>query len=104
MVLLQECGIQVLRAVAEGVESKHQHNEKKKAAAKHEHVAAKVSFFFDASLPFQKRRRLIDLGTYIDDQESRQSAYHEHSAPADIRKQRSINQRGQQIADDIAFL
>src|SRR4029077_16194453 len=48
MVLLQECGIHVLRTVAEGVESKHQHDEEKKAAAKHQHVTAEMAFFLDA--------------------------------------------------------
>src|SRR5579871_946963 len=90
--------------MAEGVESKHQHDKKKKAAAKHKHITAELSFFLDARLPFQKRRRLIDLGTDINNEESGQRADHKHPAPADVRKQSAVNQSGQQITDHVAFL
>src|SRR5271165_1482370 len=104
MVLLQECRIEILCPVAEGIEAEHQYHQENKCASVSQDVLAQASLGSSRYLALQPCRSLIHFRANVNHQECRQRADDEHPAPSRKAEYRSVNQGRHQIAYGVAFL
>src|ERR1700734_293262 len=104
MILLKKSGIEILRAVAERIESEHQQDQEKKTAEISEDSFADASVLFFRCAAAEPGGRFVNFGADVDDEKSGKSAENKHAAPADEAKEGAVHESGQKEADDVTLL
>src|ERR1700726_1725927 len=103
VILLKKRRVEVLRAVAERVERKHQQHEEQKTSEISDDIFAKMAFCLSGHSPSKPRGRFFYLGANVDDQKRRKRADHKHAAPANVGKQDAVRQSRQQITHNVSL-
>src|ERR1700722_8938358 len=104
MALGQKSWIKILRAVAERIEGKHEHDQQQERPEIIEYVLTEPALRVSRYLALQPRWRFVDFGANVDHEKRRQRADDEHSAPTYEAEHRSVNQGRDQVANRVAFL
>ena len=64
----EECGLEILRAVTEGVEEEHQDSERNKSSEVFKNIAAELALFVLRGVAFQPGGRFVRFGADVNHQ------------------------------------
>src|ERR1700722_20574971 len=98
MALGQKSWIKILRAVAERIEGKHEHDQQQERPEIIEYVLTEPALRVSRYLALQPRWRFVDFGANVDHEKRKQRDDGEHSAPPCKAGVRSVNYAPHQVA------